>query len=166
MQKLNWRVLLVVGLTAGVIQSVAGIVMYVAGVYFLPWSMLVSGLVLILCIVLGIRWYRNNTLGGTISYLQALVVGIVISASTGLVYALYNFISVSFFYPNFMDEFVRASQAQIQAGGLGPDQTAELMASVKRNASLPLMALSNLVRLTIIGSVLSSIIALFLRRKA
>jgi uncharacterized protein YebE (UPF0316 family) len=166
MQKLNWRVLLTIGLAAGISQTLAGIAMYLAGVYFAAWSMLVSVLLLLLCIVLGTRWYRNNILGGTITYFQALIVGIVISVSTGITYALYNVISVSFFYPHFLDDMIRNAVARIQASGLGSEQTAELIASVKRNATLPKIALGNLVRLSIIGSLLSAITSLFLRKKS
>lgn len=166
MQKFNWKVLLVIGLTAGIIQALTGIVMYLAGVYFAVWSMLISGLVLVLCIILGTRWYRNNTLGGTITYSQALMVGIVISVSTGLIYALYTVISVSFFYPNFLDDLIRAQIAVMQNRGLGAEQTEELVASMKRNTSLPAMAIGNLLRLAISGTIFSSITSIILRRTA
>ena len=165
MQKFNWKVLLLIGLVAGIIQALTGVAMYVAGVYFAGWSMLVSVFVLVLCIVLGTRWYRNNTLGGTITYPQALIAGIVISVSTGIVYALYNVISISFLYPHFLDEMISDSIARIQASGLGTEQTAELIASMKRNATLPRLALGNLIRLSVIGTVLSSLTSIFLRRK-
>jgi uncharacterized protein YebE (UPF0316 family) len=165
MQKLNAKVLFVIGPIAGMIQVLAGVAMYLAGVYFAAWSMLASALVLVLSIILGTRWYRNNTLGGTITYSQALITGIVISVSTGLIYALYNVISISYFYPNFLDEMIRDGVARIQASGLGSEQTAELVASVKRESTLPRIAVGNLIRLSIIGTVLSTITSIFLRRK-
>ena len=166
MKKLNWKVLLVVGLAAGVLQALTGVAMYVAGVYFAAWSMLASCLVLLLCIIVGTRWYRNNVLGGTMTYGQALMVGIVISVSTGVVYALYNVISISFLYSGFLDEMIREGVARIQASGLSSEQTSELVASMKRNATVPIIALSNLIRLSIIGAILSTIVSIFLTRKA
>ena len=115
MKKLRWKVLLAIGLIAGILQTLAGVVMYVAGVYFAAWSMLVSGAVLVLCIVAGTRWYRDNMLGGTITYSQALIIGIVISVSTGIIYALYNIITISFIYPNFLDDMIRNGVVQNQA---------------------------------------------------
>ncbi|HEY8228806.1 MAG TPA: hypothetical protein VIG25_26300 [Pyrinomonadaceae bacterium] len=38
MKKLRWEVLLGMGVMAGVLQTLAGVVMYVAGVYFAVWS--------------------------------------------------------------------------------------------------------------------------------
>ena len=166
MQKLRWKVLLVVGLIAGIVQALAGVVMYVAGVYFAAWSMFVSGAVLVLCIVVGTRWYRDHVLGGTMNFSQALIIGIVISVSTGLIYAVYNVISIKFVYPHFLDDMIRDGVARIQASGLSSQQTAELVASLKSNATLPKIALGNLIRLSIVGTALSAITAIFLRGKA
>jgi Protein of unknown function (DUF4199) len=92
---MNRKVLIGVGVLAGVVQIIAGVAMYLAGVYFAPWSMFVSLFLLLVCIVVGTRWYAAHYLNGKITYLQALSVGIAISISTGLVYAIYNLISIS-----------------------------------------------------------------------
>ena len=49
----NRGVLVGVGLVAGAVQAAAGIAMYLAGVYFAPWSMGVSVGVLLVCLVVG-----------------------------------------------------------------------------------------------------------------
>ena len=67
----NWKTLIAIGLVAGLIQVVTRVAMYVAGVYFAPWSIFVSRLVLIVCIVFGIRWYRDSALRGQITYGQS-----------------------------------------------------------------------------------------------
>jgi hypothetical protein len=84
LKNFNWKILTAIGLLAGLIQVAAGVAMYLAGVYFASWSMFPSLLVLLLCIVFGTRWYRDAVLKGHITYGQALIVGIVISVSTGL----------------------------------------------------------------------------------
>jgi uncharacterized protein YebE (UPF0316 family) len=165
MKKLNWRILLVVGLIAGILQALAGVVMYVADVYFASWSMLVSGLVLFLCIALGTKWYKDNVLGGIVTYSQAVIIGIVISVSTALIYVLYNVISISFIYPNFLDDMIQDVVARIRASGLSSEQTAELIDSLKRNATVPKIALGNFIRLSIVGTIFSLIISIFLRTK-
>jgi Protein of unknown function (DUF4199) len=161
----NWRVLIMIGLTAGISQAVTGIAMYLAGIYFLSWSVFISILVLIVGIVFGSRWYRDKFLGGRISYAQALLVGIVISVSTGAVYAIYNIISISFFYPHFLDEIIRLQIAHAQAAGLGPGKISDLTASLTATVTAPKLALGNLIRLSVIGSVLSLITSLFVRKK-
>jgi Na+-transporting methylmalonyl-CoA/oxaloacetate decarboxylase gamma subunit len=156
----NRKILLGLGVMAGFAQACAGVAMYLAGVYFAPWSMGVSLLVLLLCIVVGTRWYTAHCLNGEITYVQALGVGIVIAVSTGLVYAIYNMISISWFYPNFLDDMVRARMAQASAH----QPSAESFATLRSQVTAPAIAISNCIRLSVIGSVLSLVSALFLKR--
>jgi hypothetical protein len=157
----NRKVLLGIGVMAGIAQVFAGVVMYLAGVYFAPWSMGVSLLVLLLCIVVGTRWYTTHCLNDEITYVQALGVGIVISVSTGLVYAIYNLISISWFYPDFLDNMVRARIAQTSAH----QQSAESFGTLRSQITAPKIAIANFIRLSIMGSILSLVTALFLKRK-
>ena len=146
---------------AGVVQAVAGVAMYLAGVYFAPWSIFISLFVLLLCIVVGTRWYTAKYLNDEITYVQALIVGIVISVSTGLVYAVYNMISISFFYPQFLDEVVRVRMAQAAVQQQSPETFASMRAGVTASG----IAVSNLIRLSIVGSLFSLLSSLFLNRQ-
>ena len=158
---MNRKVLIGLGLTAGAVQVIAGVVMYLAGVYFAPSSMLVSLFVLLVCIVLGTRWYRDRFLNGEISYWQAVGVGIAISVCTCLVYAVYNMVSISWLYPNFLDEVVRARLAQMAAQGKGTESFAAMRAEVSAAG----IAIPNLIRLALAGTFLSLISSLFLKRR-
>jgi len=144
----NWKTLIAIALMAGLIQVATGVAMYVAGVYFAAWSMLVSVLVLLLCIVFGTRRYRDSALEGQITFGQALIVGIAISVCTGIVYAIYNIISISFFYSGFLDELI----------GLNPALRGRVTANT--------IAVSNLIRLSVIGTILSVFASLMLKRDA
>ena len=126
-------------LVAGILQVLAGIAMYLAGVYFAPWSMAVSLGVLLVCIAGATRWRAPSTYG------QAVMVGVVISAGTGLVYALYNVISISFFYPDFLNQMARETGTRVSILGV---------------------AIPNLIRLTVLGAVLSLVTGFFLKGPA
>jgi len=152
----NRGILLGVGLVCGAVQAAAGIAMYLAGVYFAPWSMVVSAGVLLGCIVAGTRWYTTHFLSSEITYPQAVLVGMTISFCTGVVYAAYNFISIAFFYPHFLDEVVRVRIVQD-----GPGSFAALRAQVSAAG----IAIPNLVRLSGFGTALSLVTSLFLKRK-
>ena len=158
---MNGKALIGVGVFAGVVQALAGVAMYLAGVYFAPWSMGVTVLLHLVCIVVGTKWYAANYLDGKITYLQALKVGIAISVSTGLLYAVYNLVSISWFYPNFLDELVRARMGQ----GVAPQQNTESFASMRAEVSAGGIAISNLIRLSVFGSFLSLLTSLFLKRR-
>jgi hypothetical protein len=76
----------------------------------------VSAGVLLLCIVVGTSWYTTHSLNNAITYPQAVLVGMVISVCTGVVYAGYNVITISYLYPHFLDEVVRVRIAQDGSG--------------------------------------------------
>jgi Protein of unknown function (DUF4199) len=158
---MNRKVLIGLGVIAGMAQVVAGVVMYLAGVYFAPWSFLVSLVLLVVCIVLGTRWYAAHYLNGEITHLQALTVGVVISVSTGLAYAVYNMVSISWFYPNFLDEVVRARMAHAGVA----QQSTDSFASMRTEVTAAGIALPNLIRLSVFGSFLSLLTSLFLKRQ-
>ena len=157
----NRTALVRVGLVAGLAQVAAGVAMYLAGVYFAPWSMLVSLCVLLLCIVVGTRWYTAHFLDHEITYLQALSVGIVISVSTGVVYAIYNMVSISFFYPHFLDDLTRARIAQ----AVSHQQSSGSFEIMRAEVSAPGIAIPNFIRLSVMGAALSLMTSLFLKRR-
>lgn len=149
--------LIAIGLIAGVAQVGAGVAMYLAGVYFAPWSAFVSLAVLLLCIVTGTRRHAARCLNGEITYRQALGVGIIISVSTGLIYALYNVVSISLFYPHFLDDLVRAQLADV-AGHDGAS-----FATMRSHVTALGVAIPNCIRLSVFGSFLSTLTSWALR---
>lgn len=157
----HWRSILGLGLISGVVQVVAGIVMYLAGVYFAPWSMLVSVLVLLVCIGGCTRQYAARHPGSPLGYGRAVALGAVISLVTGVVYAVYNLISINYFYPGFLDQVAQARVAMLEARQLPHDSLETLRAELSAGG----IALPNLVRLTALGSVLSLLNALSFRRR-
>jgi hypothetical protein len=157
----NWKQLILVAVLAGLAQVAAGIAMYLAGVYFASWSMLVTLLLLLICIICGTRWYAAHPSRPKLNYGETLIIGVVISVSTGIIYAIYNIISISFFYPNFLDDYVRINAAN----GLFPP-TPEMVSSMRAMVSAPVIAVGNLIRLSIAGTLLSLVASLFLRKKS
>jgi hypothetical protein len=137
------RSLLRLATLAGLVQVAAGILMYVAGVYFAPWSMGVSIAVLLACILVGVARHRTAGLGGTMSFGQAAGAGTTIAFGTGLLYAVYNVISIRFVYPDFLGQ---------------------VAAVTGRTPTLAAIAIGNLIRLTVGGTVLALITAPFQRR--
>ncbi len=86
---------------------------------------------------------RPVILNNAITYPQAVLVGAVISVCTGVVYAGYNVITISYLYPNFLDEVVRARIAQGRATGS--------FAALRAQVSAAGIAIPNLVRLSVFG---------------
>jgi hypothetical protein len=164
-QTLHWKKLVVLGLTAGGLQVAAGVIMYLEGLYFIQGSFFISLAVLLSCIVTESRWYRNSILHGEINFVTSFLVCAFIGVSTGVMYALYNVISISFFYPHFLEDWVRSQTAYIQASGLDSDQTKAMIETIKKNTTMPRIALSNLISLSTWGIIMSLVTSLILRKK-
>lgn len=144
MRRLQWKPLIVAGLLSGLVQVVAGVIMYVSGVYFAAWSALVNLLLLTACVAGSIRWYVTRGSGGRATYLTALFAGVIMTVSTALVYAIYNIVSITFLYPGFLDSMARAFP-----GGERP--------------TLGLVVANNLRGFCLWGTILSALAALALR---
>ena len=156
---MNRKILVGVGVVAGLGQVAAGVAMYLAGVYFAPGSMFVNLFLLLICLVAGTSWYARHGLKGKITYKQAVCVGVVISGCTGLIYAIYNLISISWFYPNFLDDVVRARLAHPAIAG------STSLAALRAEVSALGIAIPNLIRLSVFGSILSLLTSFFLKTR-
>ena len=128
---------------------------------FFSWSIFINVFVLLLCIAFGTRWYTAHFMGGHITSTDALVIGALISVFTGLVYAIYNIVSVSFIYPHFLDDLVRFRAARTPLS----EQTPEIIAAMRARITAPRLAWSNFVLLAGTGSLLSLIASPLLKRK-
>jgi hypothetical protein len=161
---IRWAPLVVLGLVCGLMQVAAGVVLYLSGVYFEPWSLRLMVVLLAVCISAGNWWYGKHVLGGHTTYWKALVVGIVISVSMALVYITYNAISISFVYSHFLEDMVQAEFARASSG-LGPAQAARLLDSLRSEVTLRNLVVGNFTAASRIGTYLSVLISLaFLQR--
>jgi hypothetical protein len=79
----------------------------------------------------------------------------------GIVYAVYNLISISFFYPNFLANMINARLATMPAS----ERTPEFIAAMREGTNAKTIALSNLIRLSLFGTWLSIFLAFYLKDK-
>jgi len=161
---IRWAPLVAVGLVCGLVNVAAGVAMYLSGVYFESWSVRVMTVLLAACIAVGNWWYGRHVLGGHTTYWKALVVGVVISVAIGLMYAIYNVVSISFVYAHFLEDMIQAEFARASVG-MDPAQAAQLLDRFRAQLTLRNLAVGNLAAVSRIGTMLSVLIALgFLER--
>jgi hypothetical protein len=158
-QPLRWGPLAALGLVCGLVHVALGIVLYLAGVYFEPGSLRLMTFVLAAYIGVGNWWYGRHVLGGKTSYPKALLVGVVISVTTGLVYAAYNFVTVSFVYSEFLEQMIQAEFARASAG-LDTVAAAALLRELRAGVSLGGLMMGNLAAVSRIGTAFSVLIAI------
>src|SRR5580658_353308 len=123
-----------------------------------------------LLIYFGVRSYRDNTLGGQISFGRAFACGILITLITCVCYVAMWEVLYFNFMPHFMDSYFAAQIHQVQSSGLDPATTAAKVAAIQHSQQLYQNPLVNMAYTFMeplpVGLVITLISAAILRRKA
>ena len=132
----------------------------------LGYTMMVASFLLI---YFGIRSYRDNTLGGQISFGRAFACGILIALITCVCYvAMWEILYLNFM-PHFMDSYWAAQIHKVQSSGLDPATTAARVADIERSQRLYQNPLVNMAYTFMeplpVGLIITLISAGILRRK-
>jgi len=132
----------------------------------LGYTMMVASFLLV---YFGIRSYRDNTLGGQISFGRAFACGILIALITcGCYVATWEVIYFNFI-PHFMDSYWAAQIQRIQSSGLDSATIAKQVAAIKHSQELYQNPLVNMAYTFMeplpVGLIMTLISAAVLRRK-
>jgi hypothetical protein len=122
-----------------------------------------------LLIYFGIRSYRDNSLGGQISFGRAFACGILITLITTVFYVVSWEILYFNFMPHFMDGYFAAQIRHVQASGLDSATIAARVAAIQHSQQLYENPLVNAAYTFIepfpVGLIITLISAAVLRRK-
>ena len=133
----------------------------------LGYTMMVASFLLI---YFGIRSYRDNTLGGQITFGRAFACGILIALITTVCYVAMWEILYFNFMPHFMDSYFAAQIQKVQSSGRDPATTAAQVAALQHTQQLYQNPLVNMAYTFMeplpVGLLITLISAAVLRRKA
>jgi hypothetical protein len=123
-----------------------------------------------LLIYFGIRSYRDNTLGGQISFGRGFACGILIALITIVCYVATWEVLYFNFMPHFMDSYFAAEIHKVQSSGLDPAKIAAQVAAIRQSQQSYQNPLINMAYTFIeplpVGLIITLISAALLRRKA
>src|SRR3954452_18354369 len=123
-----------------------------------------------LLVYFGIRSYRDNNLGGQISFGRAFACGILITLITTVCYVAMWEILYFNFMPHFMDTYFAAEIHKVQSSGLDPATTAARVAAIQPSQQLYQNPFVNMAYTFMeplpVGLIITLISAAILRRKA
>jgi hypothetical protein len=168
------KIVLTFGLIAGVIASVLmGGSLLIADKIGSYHSMLLGYTIMVasfLLIYFGVRSYRDNTLGGQISFGRAFACGILITLLTCVCYVAMWEVLYFNFMPHFMDIYFAAQIHQVQSSGLDPATTAAKVAAIQHSQQLYQNPFVNMAYTFMeplpVGLIITLISAAILRRKS
>jgi len=167
------KIVLTFGLIAGVIMSVlmCGSVL-LSNKIGSSHSLLIGYTILVascMLIYFGIRSYRDNNLGGQISFGRAFACGILIALVTSVCYvAVWEGVYLNFM-PHTMDDYFAAQIHKVQSSGLDPAVIAAKVAKLQRDQQYYENPFVNMAYTFIepapVGLIIALISAAMLRRK-
>ena len=132
----------------------------------LGYTMMVASFLLI---YFGIRSYRDNTLGGQITFGRAFACGILIALITTVCYVAMWEILYFNFMPHFMDSYFAAQIHKVQSSGLDQATIAAKVAEIRHSQELYQNPLVNMAYTFMeplpVGIIITLISAAVLRRK-
>lgn len=169
------KIILIYGLIAGTIVIAAGILGIelvdasatetMANLEYVGYLVM---LVALSVIFVGIKKYRDQELGGVITFGTAVLVGLGISAVAGVVYVAVWEIYLAMTNYAFMDDYIASVIAAKEAGGAAPAELEETVASMERMREQyrnPLFRLSiTFLEIFPVGALITLISSAFLRR--
>ncbi|MGD0730147.1 MAG: DUF4199 domain-containing protein [Terracidiphilus sp.] len=133
----------------------------------LGYTMMVASFLLV---YFGIRSYRDNTLGGQISFGRGFACGILITLITTVCYVATWEVLYFNFIPHFMDSYFAAEVHKVQSAGLDAATTAARVTAIESTQKAYQNPLVNMAYTFIeplpVGLVITLISAAVLRRKS
>ncbi|OQY03449.1 MAG: hypothetical protein B6I20_05045 [Bacteroidetes bacterium 4572_117] len=156
---LNW------GVIVGVVMVIYSLIMYFLDLSLEKWVGWVSYVLLIGGIVYSTIQYRDNVLGGAISYAQALGFGVLISLFAGIISGVYSYLLMAVIDPELIGKIMEMAQEQMLSQGLTDEQVEQAMEMQKGFMKPGVMALITIPSLTFMGFIFSLITSIFLKKE-
>ncbi|MFP4619826.1 MAG: DUF4199 domain-containing protein [Bacteroidales bacterium] len=120
--------------------------------------------ILIAGIVMGTRSYRDQILGGYISYGKALGYGVVLSVFTGVVLGIFTYLLYAVIDPGLMEQSMKIMEEEMLNQGISPEQVETLSGMQKQLRSPFMMLISSVFTYALMGLIFSLITSAFLKK--
>jgi hypothetical protein len=137
------RIILAYGLISGSVVIGLGVASIASG-HGNMWTGYLTMLVALSAILVGVRQYRNEALGGVIGFWPAFGLGLAIAATAGVAYVVGWEIYLAATNYSYMDKYVAAALAAKKAAGVSGEAYAKVaaeMAQMSRSYANPLYRL-------------------------
>jgi O-antigen/teichoic acid export membrane protein len=109
--------------------------------------------------------YRNKYLGGFIEYRKAFVIGMLTSLFVGIIFGIYTFVFLKYIDPGAMEEALSIAEQKLMDRGMSDMEIEQGMAIARKFQSVGLSSFGSLLAMFIIGTILSLITAIFVKKE-
>lgn len=120
---------------------------------------------LLVALFIGIKSYRDQDLGGYISYGKSLGMGVLIAFFGSIIAAFYTYIFFTFIDPAMVDKIMELSQQKMLDKGLPEDQVQTSLSMMRKFMTPGWMFLFAILTYTFMGFLFSLVISIFTKRE-
>jgi hypothetical protein len=153
------------GAIIGLILVVYSVVLYIGGLTFNKGLGLIQYAVLITGLYLGTKAFRDKTLGGFITYGQALGLGVLIALFVGIISIFFQYILMRFIDPGLVDKYMVVMEEQFEKSRFIPEDQIELALEKSRQSLTALWSIPvGVLTFTFIGFIISLITSAIVKR--
>lgn len=154
------------GLILGIALVVYGLIIYIMGMIKPPfWVGIINYLLIIGGIIYGTKKFRDEDLGGEISYSKALGFGVLICVFASIISGIYTILLTTVIDPEYMSKLISEIEAEYVKSGLSEDQIETAMKFVGKMQSPIFMAISTVIGFAFMGTIFSLVTSVFLKKE-
>jgi hypothetical protein len=154
------------GITAGLALSVYTLLLFLLGLDkssafgFIIYVILLSGM------ILSVKEIRDNEMNGFITFGEAWRKGLLISVYSGIVYAFFMYIHLTFINEGYIEEMVIQAEEAYEEIGMSSTQIDDIMKVLRMVYQPSLLSIGALIGNIIMGLILALIPAMIFKREA
>lgn len=154
------------GLIVGIALVVFNLLIYIMGVVKPPfWVSLIQYVIIIGGIIYGTKKFRDEDLGGEISYSKALGFGVLICVFASIILGIYMILLMTVIDPEFINKMMSVIEEEYVKMGMSEEQIDAAMKIVGKMQSPIFMAISTVFTFAIMGTIFSLVTAAFLKKE-
>ena len=121
--------------------------------------------VMILFISMGIKSYRDEDLGGYISYGRSLGTGTLISLFAGILFAVFMVIFFNYIAPELPQKIIEGTQQKLAERGMSEEQIEQAMSMTKKFMSPIFLFIFQIVGSVFAGFIISLFVSIFMKKE-
>ena len=156
---MNW------GAITGIVLIVIGVIFYMLGIRESKIAQFISFAGMIACLYFGMKQYRDVIGNGFLSYSKAIGTGVKISFFSSIIMGFYMFIFFSYIDSHLIVEMLNQQEQAMIDKDMPTEQIEQAMNMTKKFMTPTAMAAISVFSFTLMGSIFSLIIALFVKRE-
>ncbi len=141
------------------------IILYTLDASFSTYSQIMGYLLPIILIAIVLYLFRNEYLGGIMTYSQGLGMGALIMVVAGVISAVYMYIFLNYLDPDFMKVVFQQQEEKMLEKGMDEAMIEQAMEMTSKMRSPVVMTVMSFLGTAIMGVIYSAIVSIFLKKE-